>query len=913
MPDWITELFKFALLGLGAGGLYALAAIGVVLVFRGSGIVNFSQAAMGMVGAYVFYEVHTRHDLPAFMGIAAGMAASAAIGALFHLLILRRMSGASDLAKIIASLAMLLVLTSGATLIYKNESRLVPSMLPTGPTKILGQSVGADRMWIFLIVVVLTTGLWAFYKLTTFGVATSAVAENPRAAAALAVSPNVVAAANWAVGGALGALAAILLVPITGLNAGNLTFLIIPVLAAAVIGGFRSFPITTIAGLSIGILQSWVTRYQDDDWVPGDWVGLGTAVPFILVAVVLLSRGRVVAGKDERFGRLPRLGAGRIAPVLIVLGVIVVELCAWVLFPDKWVDALIVQLMFAIVMMSFVVVTGLAGQLSLAQLSFAGVAALLASYLYDRQGWPFALVMLVGVLATIPIGVVLGLIGIRTRGVNLAIVTLGFAISVEAVVFGNSKYNGGTTSYQNDHPTFFGISIDSIDHPARYATFALALLVLIGLGVGNLRRSRVGRRLIAVRTNERAAASLGVSILGAKLYAFVLGAIVSGVAGVLLVFRFPTARFGEYSGISSILMMQNAVLGGVGTLNGPLVGSGSMPGSVGQKIFGFIPGDVALWIAFLSSLGLMVLLTYTPDGMSFLMKKQNDPWLTPLRERFSRKRPSVDLSLGHADTERVAPKTLTVNDVTVRFGGTVALSAFTAVVGPGEVIGLIGPNGAGKSTAIDAITGFLIPANGSVAIDGVPITSWTREQRARAGMTRSFQSLELFDDLTVLENIQAASDSRDLAGYVTTLFTPGKSDLTPAARRAVVDFGLEDKLHNAVSDLSYAERRMLAVARSVAGGQSIVLLDEPAAGLDDIQTRKLGDLIRKLALDRGIGFLLVEHNVDLVLRTCDKVYALNFGQTIGEGTPAEIRRNQAVVDAYLGTSHSDVEAGVTTE
>jgi ABC-type branched-subunit amino acid transport system ATPase component/branched-subunit amino acid ABC-type transport system permease component len=907
----MTELFRFALLGLGAGGLYAVAAIGVVLVYRGSGVVNFSQSSMGMVGAYVFYEVHTRHDLPAFLGIAAGMAASAVIGALFHLLILRRMSGASDVAKIIASLAMLLVLSTGATLIYKNESRLVPSMLPTGPTKILGQSVGADRMWIFLIVVVLTTVLWAIYKLTTFGVATSAVAENPRAAAALAVSPNVVAAANWAVGGALGALAAILLVPITGLNAGNLTFLIIPVLAAAVIGGFRSFPITTIAGLSIGILQSWVTRYQDESWVPGDWVGLGSAVPFILVAVVLLSRGRVVAGKDERFGRLPRLGAGRVAPVLIVIGVIVVELCAWFIFSDKWVDALIIQLMFAIVMMSFVVVTGLAGQLSLAQLSFAGVAALLASYLYDRQGLPFALVMLIGVLATIPIGLVLGLIGIRTRGVNLAIVTLGFAISVEAVVFANSKYNGGTIAYHNDHPTFFGISIDSIDHPARYATFALALLVIIGLGVGNLRRSRVGRRLIAVRTNERAAASLGVSILGAKLYAFVLGAMISGVAGVLLVFRFPTARFGEYSGISSILMMQNAVLGGVGTLNGPLIGSGSMPGSVGQKVFGFIPGDVALWIAFLSSLGLMVLLTYTPDGMSFLMKKQNDPWLAPLRKRFSRPRPSIDLTLS-GDAQTVAPKTLTVKNVTVRFGGTVALSDFTAAVSPGQVVGLIGPNGAGKSTAIDAITGFLVPASGSVEIDGVPITSWTREQRARAGMTRSFQSLELFDDLTVLENIQAASDSRDLAGYVTTLFTPGKADLTPAARRAVVDFGLQDKLHQAVTDLSYADRRMLAVARSVAGGQSIVLLDEPAAGLDDIQTRKLGELIRKLAVERGIGFLLVEHNVDLVLRTCDRVYALNFGHTIGEGTPAEIRKNTAVVEAYLGTSHSDVEAGATT-
>src|SRR4051812_40023669 len=141
----VTEVFRFSLLGLGAGGLYALAAIGLVLVYRGSGVVNFSQAAMGMVGAYVFYEIRTHHGLPAFLGVAGGLAASALVGALFHLLILRRMTDASNLAKIIASLALLIVLQAGAVLIYSNQPKLVPSMLPTGPMKILGASVGRDR------------------------------------------------------------------------------------------------------------------------------------------------------------------------------------------------------------------------------------------------------------------------------------------------------------------------------------------------------------------------------------------------------------------------------------------------------------------------------------------------------------------------------------------------------------------------------------------------------------------------------------------------------------------------------------------------------------------------------------------------------------------------------------------------
>lgn len=251
---------------------------------------------------------------------------------------------------------------------------------------------------------------------------------------------------------------------------------------------------------------------------------------------------------------------------------------------------------------------------------------------------------------------------------------------------------------------------------------------------------------------------------------------------------------------------------------------------------------------------------------------------------------------------RVVPKSLSARGLTVRFGGTTALDGLDLVVNPGEVVGLIGPNGAGKSTAIEALTGFVVPASGSVQFDGETIDRWGREARARAGLVRSFQSLELFDDLTVLENLQAACDDRDLGAYVTDLVRPGIGRLTLAARQAIDDFGFADQLDVTVVNLSYAERRMLAVARSVAVGSSVLLLDEPASGLDDAQTRRLGEVIRRLAADRGVGVLLVEHNVDMVLRTCDRVYTLDFGAVIGEGSPAEIRANPAVVDAYLGTA-----------
>jgi sulfate-transporting ATPase len=253
----------------------------------------------------------------------------------------------------------------------------------------------------------------------------------------------------------------------------------------------------------------------------------------------------------------------------------------------------------------------------------------------------------------------------------------------------------------------------------------------------------------------------------------------------------------------------------------------------------------------------------------------------------------------------VARQGLRLEGVSVQFGGTLALDRLSMQVAPGQVFGLIGPNGAGKSTAIDAITGFVKTSSGSVFLGDENLSGWTPERRARAGLARSFQSLELFDDLSVEENVLAASDRRDRGAYLTDLFHPGGLRLDGVAGDAVSDFGLEGRLTSLARNLNYAQRRRLAVARAVAGGGSVLLLDEPAAGLGPADATALSDIIRRLACDLGIAVLLIEHNVDMVLRTCDQIVALNFGVMIGQGTPAEIRKNPAVVAAYLGAGDDD--------
>jgi sulfate-transporting ATPase len=225
-------------------------------------------------------------------------------------------------------------------------------------------------------------------------------------------------------------------------------------------------------------------------------------------------------------------------------------------------------------------------------------------------------------------------------------------------------------------------------------------------------------------------------------------------------------------------------------------------------------------------------------------------------------------------------------------------------VRPGEVVGLIGPNGAGKTTLIDAVSGFVGASSGTVSLGGTEITKQNATQRARLGLRRSFQSLELFDDISVEENIRAGCDQgASRWSWVTDLFWPGGHPLPSAAVAAVREFELEPHLDDTPEQLPYGQRRLVGIARTVASAPSVVMLDEPAAGLDEHESAELARLIRRLADERKMAVLLVEHDVNLVMTTCDRIVVIDFGVVIASGSPEEIRRDPAVRDAYLG--HAD--------
>ena len=709
---------------------------------------------------------------------------------------------------------------------------------------------------------------------------------------------------NWAAGGALAAAAGVLVAPILFLNVAALAFTVLRGLAAALLGSFRSFWWTLAGALGIGVVESTLTRYIEDKGVFGPVVspdgllfGKFTAVSvsrsaaFLVIVVVMVVGGRSLPLRSTLLDRLPAVGSGRISipGLVIAVGAATAVLLT---APDDWTLALTITMATAIVCLSLVVVTGFVGQLSLAQMAFAGFGAWAAGRLATTYDWPFLLAVLAGGAAAVPLGALVALPALRTRGINLAVLTFGLSVLVSEIVLGNSALTGGFDGTRPDPPTAFGVPIDALGHPGRYGLVVLVVLTAVAVVVTNLRRGRAGLRLLAVRGNERAASALGVSVSGAKLYGFSLAAGIAGLGGVLLAFRSVTVSYLPFTSFASIQVVVISVIGGIGYVSGALIAGTFALGGLGGRITESL-GFAATALELFSGALLVVILFANPNGIA----DSNVRGLDRIRRRRPT-RPAEPLPTGKIDLDG---GTLEVRDLTVRFGGVVALDNVTLDVRPGEILGLIGPNGAGKTTFIDAVAGFVtVEPGGAVALDGARVDGWSPTRRARAGIGRSFQSLELFEDVTVRENLLVACDDQDRARYGVDLVRPGRPVLSPVAAAAVREFGLEAELDAMPDSLPHGRRRLVAIARAVAASPSVLLLDEPAAGLTGIESEELGRLVQWLAHDLGLAVLMIEHDVGLVLSVCDRVAVLDFGRLIALGPPTEIAEDPAVVAAYLG-------------
>jgi branched-chain amino acid transport system permease protein len=632
----VRPYLAFLLLGLGAGAVYAALGLGLVLVHRASGVVNFAHGAMAMYTTYVYAELRDTGDLvlpvvgvpsrvhlggpaPFTVALALCLLVAAALGLLVHLLVFRPLRGAPPLAKVVASVGLMIVLQAVATLQFGSDNRFLAPVLPSSPVDLLGVRVPSDRLALAAVVIVVALGLWAFYRWTRFGLATRAVAEDEAAAALLGYSPDRIAALNWVGASVLAALGGVLVAPITALNPLTFTLFVVPALAAALIGRLTSFGVTTAAALVLGMVQSEVVKLQSD-WSWLRTLNLRDGLPFLVVAVLMVWRGALVPSRAAAVAaRLPTAGrpsrpwaaaAAGAAPCVVALS----------LLTGSWRLGLTRSLIAALVCLSVVVLTGYVGQLSLAQMALAGVAGFGLSRLHTALHVPFPLAPLLAALGAAHTGLLVGLASRRVRGVDHAVLTLAAGVAVEELLFKNPALTGGLGGSRVPPPKAFGLDLGISGGGATYprlgfGLLCLAVLVAGALGVAALRRGALGRRMLAVRVNERAAEAAGIDVARTKLVAFVLAAFLAGLAGALLGYSQGQLSFASFGVFASLSYLAAAYLGGVARISGALVGGLLVPGGLVFTALDRLAGlgeDALL----LSGLALTLVVVLAPEGLT---------------------------------------------------------------------------------------------------------------------------------------------------------------------------------------------------------------------------------------------------------------------------------------------------------
>lgn len=666
--------------GLAQGALIAAIALGVVLTYRGSGVVNLANGTIAMYAAYVYSELRGKGDLflpplPNPLSVVEGvvhwfqaddslrlpdlptrisfgptmqfwpallltLVFCVVLGLLLHVLVFRPLRDAPPLGKVVASVGVFLLLQAIVLRRFAATPRTVGALPFVGKQRVdLGvTTITHEQLFVVGFVVACSVALWALFSRTRFGLATRAAAENERGAVCLGLSPNRLAAVNWVLSTVVTGLLGVFVASVnSNVDPVVIPTLVVPAMTAALVGGFTSFGITTLTafllGMQLPLIQALGVR---ESWFPHAGMfaipGVDTMVPLVVIVVVLFLRGDALPQRGSvSLGHLPRTPSPTHRSTRVVGPVVVLVALAAALFwfsPD-YRGALTNSLIGVVVCLSVVVVTGYVGQLSLAPLSFAGIAAFAVAELSHDRGWPFPLPIVVGVLAAMSVGLLVAVPALRIRGVSLAIVTLAFALACDRFVFDNEDINGGIARALVKVPRLIDQSRstqyellgflkagDGMQPNPMTTVFCLVVAVALAVVVTNLRRSGTGRQMLAVRTNERAAAAAGVNVSGTKALAFGVSACIAGVAGSVIAYRSGSADQERFTYAQSLLFFAFAYLGGIARVSGAVVGgllvSGGLAFTFGERVLG-IPQEFGL---LLGGFGLVLASVTNPEGIA---------------------------------------------------------------------------------------------------------------------------------------------------------------------------------------------------------------------------------------------------------------------------------------------------------
>lgn len=609
------SVMQFALLGLGLGGAYALLALGLVAIYRGTGVLNFSHGAVAMISAYVFFALRDDLGWSVLPSSLVTLVFAGVLGLAFYLTVMRQLRNSPVLARIIATLALLLLLQGLATVLFDVQTKTPISVVPSTTLHVLGVNLPMDRLILAAVAVVLAIVLAVVSRRTRIGLAVRAISDSEKGASLSGLSPVLIGALTWAVGFVLAAIAGVMLSPIAGLDAKALTLLVVPVFAAALLARFTSFGIAVAAGLGLGMVESalQLVTGAEGSWYTWLWAGPGRsqALPALVVILAMIFSGRLLPARGEAVrGRLPI----SLPPRYRVIGPIIalaIGLAFIYSARPSWLSAGVVSLVGILIALSVVLVTGFVGQISLAQVAFAGIGGMMTAIL-SSAGVPFLLVILLSGVVALLVGLLVGLPSLRVRGPSLALVTLSAAFICQVAVFSDGRLLGGK-GYNRVAPAgIFGYELSD----TAFAVFVLVVVIAAAALLSALRVSTPGRRALAVRENEAATVAAGINIKHYKLAAFALSAFIAGVGGSLLGYQANVFAYERFTVFESLNVIVMAYIGGIGMVSGAIIAGLGAGGGLFSQLLAV--GGLDDYHLIIAGGTLLLSVQLHPDGMASL-------------------------------------------------------------------------------------------------------------------------------------------------------------------------------------------------------------------------------------------------------------------------------------------------------